>query len=200
MLRVSVVALGVALLLIAVYVGGIVLGLYGKHEDPGRVTEVRISEDLVASRMNAQTTAARKQNVAEPRQILFGDLPVHTTFSTDAFLGSLPMMQGEGAHPPSDACDFARFCSALDFWSINDHAEGLTPRRWREMKESLRQCNAVAADPSNPDVVAFLGWEWTQVGATPETHWGHQNVIFRDLGDDQVPTRPIAAVPPATLA
>jgi hypothetical protein len=118
---------------------------------------------------------------------------VHTTFSTDAFQGSLPMMQGEGAHPPADACDFARFCSALDFWSLNDHAEGLTPRRWGEMKETLRQCNAVAGDPKNPDVVAFLGWEWTQVGATPETHWGHQNVIFRDLGDEQVPKRPIAA-------
>jgi dienelactone hydrolase len=103
------------------------------------------------------------------------------------------MNQGEGAHPPADACDFARFCSALDFWSINDHAEGLTPRRWSETKESIRQCNAVAGDARDPDVVAYLGWEWTQVGLTPQEHYGHKNVIFRDLADDAVPTRPIAS-------
>jgi hypothetical protein len=193
MLRLLGLVLAAALVVIVVYAGGIVLGLYGTHEEPGEITEVRIPEETVASRSAAQRAAARAQHVPEPKQILFGDLHVHTTFSTDAFQGSLPMMQGEGAHPPADACDFARFCSALDFWSLNDHAEGLTPRRWREMKETLRQCNAVAGDPKNPDVVAFLGWEWTQVGATPETHWGHQNVIFRDLGDDQVPRRPIAA-------
>ena len=101
---------------------------------------------------------------APEKQILFGDLHVHTTFSADAFMRSLPMLQGEGAHPPADACDFARFCSALDFWSINDHAEAISPQHWQETKESIRQCNAVAGDPKNPDVVAFLGWEWTQVG------------------------------------
>ena len=104
-------------------------------------------------------------------------------------------MQGEGAHPPADACDFARYCSALDFWSINDHAESITPRHWRETIESIRQCNAVAGDPADPDVVAFLGWEWSHVGETPETHYGHKNVIFRDFADDLVPARPIAAPP-----
>ena len=79
-------------------------------------------------------------------QILFGDLHVHTTVSGDAFLLSLPMLGGEGAHPQGDACDYARFCSALDFWSITDHAESLTLRRWRETIESIRQCNAVASD------------------------------------------------------
>ena len=47
------------------------------------------------------------ENVIE-KQIFFGDLHVHTTFSQDAFFFSLPMLQGEGAHPPADACNFAR--------------------------------------------------------------------------------------------
>ena len=33
------------------------------------------------------------------------------------------MAGGEGAHPVSDACDYARFCSGLDFWAITDHAD-----------------------------------------------------------------------------
>jgi hypothetical protein len=78
---------------------------------------------------------------------LFGDLHVHTTFSLDAFMFSIPPIGSEGAHPPSDACDFARHCSALVFWSINDHAEGITPAHWRETIEAIRQCNAVAGDP-----------------------------------------------------
>ena len=103
------------------------------------------------------------------------------------------MNQGEGSHPPADACDFARFCSNLDFWSINDHAESLTPGDWEETKRTVRQCNAVAGDPTNPDLVTFLGWEWTQIGETPENHYGHKNVILRDIEDDVVPTRPIAS-------
>src|SRR5436853_333245 len=79
---------------------------------------------------------------------------------------------------------FARSCSSLDFWSINDHAESITPDHWRETKEAIRQCNAVAGDPKNPDVVAFLGWEWTQVGRTPKDHYGHKNVILRETAED----------------
>jgi hypothetical protein len=137
--------------------------------------------------------------IARPKQILFGDLHVHSTFSFDAFQASLPMAGGDGAHPVSDACDFARHCAALDFWSINDHAVTLGPRRWAETVDAIRQCNELAPDPANPDTVAYLGWEWTQVGPTPEQHWGHKNVILRDLADDAIPTRPISAgLPPGT--
>jgi hypothetical protein len=108
--------------------------------------------------------------------------------------------QGPGAYPPSDACDYARFCSAIDFYTLTDHAEAYTPQHWKNAKESIRQCNAVAGDPENPDLVAFLGFEWTQVGQDPSDHYGHKNVMFRDTGEDEVPKRPIAAPGVATQA
>ncbi len=137
---------------------------------------------------------------ADGRRILFGDLHVHTTYSIDAFIYSLPLFGGEGAHPPADACDYARYCSALDFFSITDHAEGITPERWQRIKDSTRQCNAVAGDPADPDLVSFIGWEWTQAGPSPEAHYGHKNVIFPELGDDAVPSRTINSLPPGTLS
>ena len=141
----------------------------------------------LAARANSSTETQRRAATAAgasaDKQILFGDLHVHTTFSTDAFLWSLPMLQGDGAHPIADACDYARFCSSLDFWSINDHDFSITPRHWRETVDSIRQCNDVAGDPANPDMVAYLGWEWTQVGTTPEKHYGHKNVVLQHLDD-----------------
>jgi hypothetical protein len=63
---------------------------------------------------------------------------------------------------------------------------GHLAEHWRETKDSIRQCNALAGDPSKPDIVAFLGWEWTQVGVTPETHYGHKNVIKRHARTNEV--------------
>ncbi len=185
---------------VGLYLLGARLHAYGSHEGPGEPTPIRVPEAVVAQRAQAEKRAATTLTAAPTKQILFGDLHVHTTFSTDAFLGSLPMMNGEGAHPVSDACDYARFCSGLDFWSINDHAEATTPRRWKETREAIRQCNAVAGDPANPDVVAFLGWEWSQVGLTPQEHYGHKNVVLRETDDAKVPPRAIGAAGPATDA
>jgi len=168
-------------------------GWFGRHEGPGEVTEVPRPAAEVSEGTAEVAKAAEAIGVERPKQVLFGDLHVHTTVSFDAFVTSLPISQGEGAHPQADACDFARYCSALDFWSITDHAEGLTARHWEETLESMRQCNQVAEDPENPDTVAFVGWEWTQVGATPEDHYGHKNVILAHTEDELVPSRPIAA-------
>ena len=97
-------------------------GFLGETWRAGSPQATRIPAALVEERAAAQSRAATEVGVAEPSQILFGDLHVHSTFSTDAFLMSLPLTGGDGARPVADACDFARVCSALDFWSINDHA------------------------------------------------------------------------------
>ena len=135
--------------------------------------------------------SAPDAQAGEGARILFGDLHVHTTYSFDAFSISLPMYQGEGAHPPADACDYARYCSALDFWSINDHAEGLTPQQWQQTRQMVRDCNAAAGDQDDPDLVSFLGWEWTQIGTDAANHYGHKNVMLRDTAEGEVPVRPI---------
>jgi len=188
------IVLGIGMVLFVIYMAG--LGAFGTATSGGEPSARAVDAEVVAVRAEAQREAALGVGVARPKQILFGDLHVHSTFSFDAFTMSLPMAGGDGAHPVADACDFARHCSALDFWSITDHAITLTPREWGETIDTIRQCNAVAENPASPDTVAYLGWEWTQVGATPETHWGHKNVILRDLDDDAIPARPIAAAAP----
>jgi len=161
----------------------------GREQVDGEIAPVPLASEHVAARVAGQKKAAPEQS----DRILFGDLHVHTTLSVDAFMWSLPLMGGEGVHPPADACDFARFCSQLDFYALTDHAEALNPRTWKMSKDSVRQCNAVAAKGEEPDLIAFTGFEWTQVGLTPETHYGHKNVIFEYDTDDQLPARPIAA-------
>jgi hypothetical protein len=174
----------------AVYGGGGTRGPGTPHPTPLPASAVR-------ARVEAERALDRSNGVDHGKeQILFGDLHVHTTYSGDALLRSLPMLQGEGAHPPADACDFARFCSGLDFFALTDHAESITPRRWAEERETVRRCNAVAGGEGDPDLVVFAGWEWTQVGLTPSAHFGHKNVIFRDTGDDKLPARVIAATGP----
>jgi hypothetical protein len=175
---------------------GLLLGACGEPPVPsaGHVEGPAVSDARVEARTSARRAAAIAVDAPGHKQILFGDLHVHTTYSIDAFMYALPILGGEGAHPPADACDFARWCSGLDFFSINDHAEGLSPAMWRSTRESIRECNARAGDAAAPDLVAFLGWEWTQVGETPADHYGHKNVIFPGLADDEVPARPIASI------
>ena len=177
----------VGLITIGIYALGVQFNWYGQLEDKGQLVDDSYPEKLLLEKKQVQL----KVNPS-PKQILFGDTHVHTTYSTDAFLWSLPILNGEGPHPISDACDYARFCAALDFWVTTDHAEASTPRKWKEIKESVRQCNA-PADVKDPDMVTFLGYEWTQVGLYAEDHYGHKNVMFLDIEEGKVPLRPIGA-------
>ena len=196
-------AVGIVVLVLLLAVGllfALVAGWFGDDEVAGDPVAVQRPAAVVAERQREQGRTITALGAPADKQVLFGDFHVHTTFSFDSFLINLPMAGGAGSRPPADACDFARYCSALDFWSINDHAENLTPRIWRETIDAVRQCNDVAGDPKSPDLVTYLGWEWSQIGTTPENHYGHKNVIFRDTDDDGVPARPIASISPATQA
>jgi len=183
----------------ALLVACLVLACSGSDRTAGEIEGAARPEAALAAVAQRQATARdaispRRQAGGASKSILFGDLHVHTTYSFDAFLYSLPILGGEGAHPPADACDFARYCSALDFYALTDHAENLTPDHWRAVKESVRQCNERGGDSADPDLVALTGFEWTQVGLSPETHFGHKNVIFPGTGEEELPARPISSV------
>ncbi|MEP1446924.1 MAG: DUF3604 domain-containing protein [Paraglaciecola sp.] len=170
----------------------------GDPFSPGKVTKATLPNAMITARIDRQHAAASALSIPQDKVILFGDTHVHSTYSLDAFQWSLPIMHGaEGASPPADACDYARFVSQLDFYFLTDHAESYTPRIWHDQVDSIRQC-AQMSDKENPDVIPFIGFEWTQAGYTADTHYGHHNVLYKDLKDGEIPSRPIAAAGPAT--
>jgi hypothetical protein len=173
-------------------------GWFGDVITAGSIEGLARPTAVIEERDRRVRAGVETLDVDSAESILFGDLHVHSGFSLDAYVGSLPMTGAiGGAYTVGDACDFARYCSGLDFWSINDHAINLTPRRWRETIDSIRSCDARAGGGENSDMFSFLGWEWTQMGTTPANHFGHKNVVLRDLDDARIPTRPIAADSPA---
>lgn len=175
------------------YAVGVFQGWYGQARGPGEITGEAVPQDAIEERIARIQSAAESLGETDDTEILFGDLHVHSTFSTDAFVWALPLLRGEGANPIADACDFARYCSALDFWAATDHAEALTPTRWSQIIDTMQQCAARSDADGIPDVIPFVGFEWTQVGAMPDDHYGHKNVIFRTLNPDEIAARPIAA-------
>jgi len=168
----------------------LVMGMYfnwfGVYEGAGENVQEERSYPTSSNQVSRSTGE-------DTKQILFGDLHVHSTFSLDAFLLNLPIQQGEGVHPVADACNFARFCSNLDFFAVTDHAEWLTSREWRDTISSIQNCALISKDLDNPPIIPLLGWEWTQKSLNKSSHYGHKNVILRSIENDEIPLRPIGA-------
>ena len=104
-------------------------GHLGSERDRGIIQGAAVPDDIVLARQTAESSVAP---TPDRKQIMFGDLHVHTTYSTDAFLWSLPLYQGKGLHPLADAW----ICAWLfGFWAITDHAEASIPERWENAKQ-----------------------------------------------------------------
>ncbi len=198
--------------LVGIYLFLVYLNVFSKHRGPGKITGEKVPKEVIQKRVDLQKGAIKKmaesllsekdhfKKESLDKMILFGDFHVHTTYSADAYFMALPMLRGVGVHPIGEACDFARYCSQIDFWSISDHAESSTPKKWKDTIESIRQCEARAKGKSGPDLISFLGFEWSQVGGFPSDHYGHKNVIFKGLDDDEISLRPIGAAGRASAA
>src|SRR5512147_1839480 len=94
----SAASLGVVVLLGALGIWLLLSGAFGSHLGAGEVTKTPIPPEIVAARAAAEAKAATAIGVGAEKQIVFGDLHVHTTFSPDAFQTSLPLLQGDGVH------------------------------------------------------------------------------------------------------
>lgn len=126
--------------------------------------------------------------------ILFGDLHVHSTNSIDVYVLSSPLLGGRGRVGPEAHCDFAYYCSQLDFWAITDHQEGAPADQWAQSKDAVQLCNAQhGGNDADADMVTYAGFEWQQSSHEPEDDWGHKNVIFRSEDDAELPARAIAS-------
>ena len=145
-------------LIIFLYFFAFYFNFFGALEDAGSNIKSSYPENLLQSKIQSQIEVSNSDT-----QILFGDTHVHSTYSTDAFLWSLPNSQGDGPHLMADACDYARFCSAIDFWVMTDHAEASTPRKWGETIKAVQNCNKVNQDKNIKDLFSFVGFEWTQI-------------------------------------
>ena len=177
------------LILISAYYFAFYFNFFGTLETAGKNINKPYPDYLLQSKIQSQLKHTNTE-----KQILFGDTHVHSTFSTDAFLWSLKNFNGEGPHLMAEACDYARFCSAIDFWVATDHAEVSTPRKWAETIKAVQNCEAVNQGDRTKDLITFVGFEWTQIDpSNKEDHYGHKNVMFLDIEEGKVPERAIGA-------
>ena len=67
---------------IVIFFGGAVLKVFGTLDGPGIIEGRVLSENVLEDRANRINVVKSDLEVLDEKQILFGDLHVHTTYST----------------------------------------------------------------------------------------------------------------------
>ena len=68
--------------------------LFGSLEGPGVIQGGALPVEVIQDKADRINKVKGNLSVENSKQILFGDLHVHTTYSTDAFMWSLPFFNG----------------------------------------------------------------------------------------------------------
>ena len=66
-------------------------GIFSENLGPGEIFGKANTQDFVVDKIARQEVAGMELNISNPKQILFGDFHVHSTFSADAHIASLPI-------------------------------------------------------------------------------------------------------------
>ena len=77
---------------VAIFFGGAVLKVFGTLDGRGGIEGKVLPQKALDDRASRINIVKSGLGVLDEKQILFGDLHVHTTYSTDAFMWSLPFM------------------------------------------------------------------------------------------------------------
>jgi hypothetical protein len=150
------------------------------------------------SKSAAAQNAARCTGFNPERNLYFGDMHVHTSYSFDAYgfgtrtdpFGAYAFAQGAPAQiasPPPDPSRTVQLVRRLDFAAVTDHSEGFGeyppgmfqgehPARdaWEHEQMAAEAANDTSA---NCSFTALIAYEWT---GSMSGRWWHRNVIFRN--------------------
>ena len=187
-----VLAILAAIVLAALYWAG--TGGLGHHEEPGKPADSRRSEAFVGATGDAVAVAADALGVPAPKQILFGDLHVHTTFSFDAFLMSLPIVRRRGRAPAGRRLRLRPLLLRARLLVDQRPRRGAS-RRGTGARPSTPSASATRSRATRPNPIPWpsSAGSGRRSAPRPTNHYGHKNVMLRDIDDAEIPTRPIAA-------
>ena len=89
-------------------------GYLWPYQDAGNIKGAGLATAVVQEREALIKLAKDDLNVENDKVIYFGDFHVHSTFSADAMLFSLPILGGEGVRPIADCLLYTS--DAADDW------------------------------------------------------------------------------------